>query len=169
MNTKAKRTPKHCCLNCHFLVHPDFDDTARITAHEVKEPERKNIFENCFDGNIGEVRWACMKGVWHEDEYGPTEDEEAIKFIKQKFFLDRQDSCFFYKYCTGMPQGVAEELERRAADRREAEKDRALTRKAFWVAVIALGVSIFATAVNVVVTFINMIWSIWAHYHPPSP
>ncbi|MCD6406171.1 MAG: hypothetical protein J7M19_10125 [Planctomycetes bacterium] len=57
---------------------------------------------------------------------------------------------------------AAVELERRAADRREAERDRALTRGAFWVAFAALVVSILATVAT-------LAWNIWTHFYPATP
>ena len=61
-------------------------------------------------------------------------------------------------FCSVQPnsyEAAAAELERRMADRRQAEKDRALTRRAFYIALCALIVSILATITNIIIQIVK--------------
>ncbi len=99
----------------------------------------------------------CACDVW-SIATGPEGAEKAKKHVLQPW----DDSCFYFPYSPKMSCPTAKELERRAANRREAEKDRKLTRRAFWVAFTALVVSILATLAN-------LLWNIWTHFHPFKP
>ena len=50
------------------------------------------------------------------------------EYTRKTLAWDREDGCFFYPYTPLMKYPAAEELERREADRREAEKDRETNR-----------------------------------------
>ena len=118
----------------------------------------------------------CHKGVWQsQDAYhlifsstafnDDTElKERAIErfneTVQRELERDRDEDCYFYPIRQSMSLDAAEELEKRAADRREAERDRELTRKEgrenrhrtdcfIVVTIIALVVSTLTAAISV--------------------
>jgi hypothetical protein len=113
--------------------------------------DRETIL-SLINGRGGAQDWfrlfKCHHNVW-----GPWLCLENKHMFTE--VMKPRGKCFFFEYLDGMGMPVAVELERRAAAQREAEKDRALTRRAFWVAFAALLVSIAATIANIIVQIVK--------------
>jgi len=154
--------PTQCCLNCHFLETWHRDDSGETWHSAVSETERDQLGNGEHPHVIFEQDQvlACYKRVWdHANLPEATRKRVKEKGIRTLLAQRRGYSCFFYPHTPGLFLPAASTLERRTADRRAAEKDRALTRRAFRVAFAALIVSIAALLAN-------LFWNIWAHYHP---
>ncbi len=154
MAAKLSNIPERCCLKCHFCNADELHGSMRIERLDFDEDCRRRMAEafslegKYFDGDVGPYA-NCLRGCYRYKK-GMTDD----------FLLtDRTDKCFFYPYTESMTVDAATEIERRAADRGEAEKDRRHTRNAFWVAIGALVVSILATIAN-------LVWNVWMHFYP---
>ena len=148
-----------CCLSCHFLLKRSYVGP-EDHAFSVTCGERRKLAEGTDPGEVfgNERNMECSKHVW---DYANLHID-LRRHIRELLQQDRGESCFFYPFAEGMFLPAAVELERRAADRREAERDRALTRGAFWVAFAALVVSILATVAT-------LAWNIWTHFYPATP
>jgi len=153
MKQKIPNIPDKCCLNCHFLKRWMRERDGREINMEVSFQERQLLAEGKEWNTHPNVPWslACHQNVWDAANFR----EDSCKDIKVITTKDRGESCFFYPYIPGLFFPAARELERRVADRREAEKDRALTRRAFYVALCALIVSILATIANIIIQIIK--------------
>ena len=166
--------PKKCCLKCHFLLVVSKLDGIGDSSEEHVLPADREQREKLAAGTVPKEdaqflfpqNILCHKEVWDGANFKTDED---ILGIVRKPRLYKVEPCFFYPYNPGMPLPVAEELERRATDRREAKMDRYLTnqslrqsRRAFRVAFAALIASILLSAAT-------LIWNIWQHFHPFKP
>jgi len=136
--------PDRCCLNCQFFlkrVH-----AMGLAGGEITSDERKTLEQRFTKGSgkwlMDVVGFKCHQGVY---------DKKDASDWDQILPKDRKESCFFFPYHEGMDVKAADVLERRIADRCEAERDRALTKRAFWVAFAALVVSILATIASIIV------------------
>lgn len=128
-----KGLPKRCCARCHFL-------TLQLGRRDVRNDtplsdiQRRSFLAGELVEDMARLPgyFGCMRNVWNADEFRPSPSSGAgrpdLARLQEAFRRDRGDSCFFFPYAAGMPIPVAEELERREADRREAEGDRELTR-----------------------------------------
>jgi len=67
---------------------------------------------------------ACYKNVW--DSANRARDQQVS--VDKALIQERAETCFFYRHVPGMFFPAASELEQRAAERREAQKDRLVTR-----------------------------------------
>ena len=85
------------------------------------------------------LNFQCHMGVWGF-ACDPVTD----------WVRDRTDECFFFPHLDGRGLKSTVELETCAASRREAEKDRLWTRRAFYVTFAALVVSILATITDII-------------------
>jgi hypothetical protein len=153
MVMKNGRLPKKCCLNCHFLEIWTPGPDAQGWHSFVSNEKRAKLAENPWIVFGEQSALQCFQGVWDSANLGEDKPDTRAMLT-----CDRNEVCFFYPYTPAMYFPVAKELERRAAGLREAEKDRALTRRAFRVAFAALIVSILATVAT-------LAWNIWVHYH----
>mgnify|MGYP006304227953 CR=1 len=94
----------------------------------------------------------CAQGVWRYHRAGDLVGTDTILTV------DRGQKCFYYPYEeTGLKLDAAKELERRRKDRREAEKDRRLTRHMVFLTLILAACSIGALALNSCVNYFG--WS----------
>jgi len=157
MATANPVLPEKCCLNCNFLAN-----TIENRPNWISREDRERL-RGGEDLLIKAQRFlGCYHNIW--DEANPLRlDFEELRRVLVK---DRGYSCFFYQFTHGLFFQAAETLERRAADRREAEADRDLsrealeltqkglryTRRALWVAVIALIVSAIMSIVSLCFT-----------------
>lgn len=111
--------PARCCRSCHFFMAQPRNSAV---IHCVTTEERDNL-------DAGrDTDWfsaSCERDVWRCK--APCTSELAFRTDIRR---DRGEECFFYPHTPGMRGQAAQELERRAAGRREAEKDRRLTRDA---------------------------------------
>jgi hypothetical protein len=139
---KSKRCLPQICLNCEFLLVCISSTTAFGPVTEERHLSVTEVSRlRQGDGRkavLGNGRLMCARHVWAVTPVDSQTDDTMQLILEQP----RDDSCFFYPRSRGIQRAAAEELERRAADRREAEKDRQLTRWAFYVALGALIVSI---------------------------
>ena len=138
-----RNIPDKCCANCEFLIRvqtieaePEsqerlvpLSDGERIGFHQGHLPEQ--LFCGTRDTYSA---FRCARNVWNE--------HRIMMDVRQVLTKDRSESCFFYPCSDGISLDAATELERRAVDRREAERDRALTRdtaksarRASWAAI----------------------------------
>ena len=183
--TKMGNVPPKCCLNCHFMM-------ADEDGYPVPETKRRE-WRGMLTGNtkimtetdlpreiLGQFR--CFKGVWckrsqvqdaKQEMYKAADASQGIPDLSwrpSQLIEDRGDRCFFYPHTDRLSMEAANELERREAGRREAEKDRKLTRYAFYVAFAALVASSMVGAANLGWSFITGIirasWTVWANFHP---
>ena len=156
MKQDPPNIPEKCCLRCHFLKKWMREENGKEICFELSTEERQCLLVG-EKWNTSPVPWslACHKNVWDSANFR----KDSCRDIPVITTQDRGESCFFYPHTPGMFFPAAVVLEERAANRREAERDRALTRRAFWVAFTALIVSILATIVN-------LIWNVWNHFHP---
>jgi hypothetical protein len=129
------------------------DHTGQFWTHEVSREQRCRLVAGESPENVilPEHHLLCAKDAWDAANFRP----DSITDISQVLTLDRSDTCFFFPHSPGMFLSAATEVERRLSGRREAEKDRALTRRAFWVALAALVVSILANVANVMLNTIR--------------
>ena len=149
--------PKKCCLKCHFMERHFPQQSAGWLTLSVTEEERAQLQAGSLPPQVFssvECALACYRGVWDHANLG----KDVPSGLRSLLAQERGETCFFYPYTPGMFFPAARVLERRNADRREAEKDRKLTRNAFRVALIALIASILTT----ILTFI---WNGCAHHH----
>lgn len=159
--------PDKCCLGCHFLITLTLREKGLEPAPSLVDAATRERLAKGDAPELGPNRWfTCDRQVWDAANLAPEDD--LLSIIRHKR-LYKKEPCFFYRYTPSMFLPAARELEQRAADRREMKIDRNLTnksvrqsQKAFWVAAIALIVSILATAAN-------LIWNIWQHFNPHKP
>lgn len=158
---------ERCCLNCHFLVDK------RFSGYELPVVEwmRKKLWDKLTRSDprrmtediLGDYK--CHKGFWEmgskenriENRTRPgsgLSEQAAIVWDSSEVIIERGEDCFFYSHMEGRHLSVVEELERRAADRREGKRDRRLVKIGVWIAAIAL--------------ILNLGWSIWEHFNPPK-
>ena len=153
----AMKIPDKCCLNCHFLVayvgqRPD-DDAEWAPVYPTFLRYIIEDMESPIDmPRIGRERFCCHWRVFVGKELNGQEE------LHSELLADRGETCFFFPRHDGMSLGAAGTLERREADRREAERDRSLTRRAFKVAFAALIISIL-------VAVANLVWDLWKYHH----
>ncbi len=122
--------------------------------------ERKELHSNLEEnrGMQATLKAYCHHEVWDTPDIESAKADPEVLDTFQEFdqlTRDRGESCFFYPHSPWMSLPAGTEVERRADDRREAEKDRALTRKAFLVAAIALVVSIVATVASIIIQLLG--------------
>lgn len=90
------------------------------------------------------TKLACVVGTWEDEPHTHPIRADAFLCWRQMFnreavkrhcdwgailTADRADLCFFYRYVSAVPMDVAGQLESRASDRREAERDREANRR----------------------------------------
>ncbi|MBI5723745.1 MAG: hypothetical protein HZA50_07300 [Planctomycetes bacterium] len=131
--------PEQCCLNCAFCGNKVFTldlannyRVAELRQQALKLPNDwdrigikiiiKQNLNNLQQNQIQNMGWSCVAGIFAYLLGNNTQD--VARLIE-----DRTNQCFFYPYHIGLTIEAAKELERRAAGRREAEKDRALNRE----------------------------------------
>ena len=169
--------PENCCLNCDFLVTKENPDH----PFSINEQERKCLLSELTKDKRDPRRmtndvlskYKCYKSIWEQggieqevknqpaEANGTTTKGQSKIWDCSQVIQDRGDSCFFFLYELRRRLVATAELEGRVSTRREAEKDRKLTRRAFLVAFFALIISFLAFVAN-------LIWNAWAHYHPFS-
>ena len=149
----TKDLPNNCCLRCVFLHSVNSEKPIQSLSKKVREDikvKKSNMLQlQCYQGVWG------PKTLGNPQNQGNSQYEDFYRLLTE----DRGELCLFYLYTENQSPAAAKVLEIRAADRREATKDRHLTRRAFWIASLALVVSIYAIVGN-------MIWNIWAHFYP---
>ena len=152
-----------CCLSCHFLSQ--WDRAPRSNTQERRDPltfdQRKRLARGDEPQKVAsraDCVLGCAHNVWDANNWRQDVYESITDIVPRTV----NEDCFFLPYRPGMPWPTAKELERREANRREAGKDRQLTRRAFQVAFGALLVSITAFVAN-------LIWNIWVYSHPAIP
>jgi len=148
MATEALEIPERCCLNCVFLYDPSQDGKPKPSL-DRQTRDRLRVSDP-----IGNRTLQCYQEVWDAKAVKDEPESKLDRLLRE----DRGEFCLFYPYKPNVFPAAAKHLERRAADRQEAERDRALTRRAFWVAFAALMVSIFAILAQ-------LTWDICKHIH----
>lgn len=112
-----------CCLNCAMVAWQRYrkedgpEDLAPLTAEQhaaLHRGERPKV-----------DRYVCAHRVWGPWEGSKEPDEKQW----QELTLPRGEKCFFYLWKEGMGIVAAIGLERRQADRCEADRDREVTRQ----------------------------------------
>jgi hypothetical protein len=123
-----------CCKGCHFLAKltPPNMHTSRSDS-SPSSSELSDFDRECLAGGppassvVGESSSiACYLHVWDQG-YLTTDGQKKTQ--TEIISGERGESCFFYPYTPGMLFPAAVELERRQSNRREAERDRELTRQ----------------------------------------
>jgi hypothetical protein len=153
MTVDGPELPEECCMNCHFLRKNVLIGKAEGSRHELSSADRAAL-RRCRGRESAEAFAAYTQAFLCLYDVVSTMDKRLVgakENIPRDLTADRRDQCFFYPFHEGMSFETAQILEMRAANRREAERDRALTRRAFWVAFAALVVSIMATIASIVV------------------
>jgi hypothetical protein len=123
--------PKQSCIDCHFFVEGDRENTVLIKASE-----RESLRQGNNPWATRDLALSCSFGVWDEGlaPFDFLVDDRQQTIVEK----DRGDSCFWWPYNPAMLLPAAKILQEREAKNREAEHDRILTRKALWIAAIAL-------------------------------
>ena len=144
---------KRCCLECHFLKQWMRDKNGETYSFETSLSQRTRLAagENPKTVLLPDHSLACHQQVWDTANFR----EDSDKNVQGIVTAERGESCFFFPRTPGMFFLAAAKLEHRVADRREAERDRFLTRRAFYVAFGALIVSIVATIANIVIQLVK--------------
>jgi len=165
MQPTDHRETTHCCLACHFLRRyiVTKGDKSFVTESWIPLDERKRLRDNVpkttreprADG--GHVSYWCEKSVWE----APRSGDDAPPGTE--LTIDREGSCFFFPYHDGMAREMARILEPQFATRREAEKDRELTRD---TARFAVRASWAAVAIAIIVGGGNIGWGVYQYLKP---
>lgn len=145
---------KPLCINCHFFCRGG--ESIRDDNFLIEEKGRRALKEKNYEDDIREVHrhLACYFKVWDERVDNKLKNER-ITIVSE---IDRKDRCFYKEYTPGMAFDAAEILQRREADYKEAERDRKITRRALWTAIIALIINTIISILNIIITF----------YHSPN-
>jgi hypothetical protein len=113
---------------------------------------------------LAQLGFYCFRHVYEGTWIRSSDDDCLVR--------NREEECFFYDYAPGMPIDVAAELERRAADRREAERDRELTRQALQKTDTALshsgrknGIALAALVITTLAVLGNIAITLWNQFH----
>lgn len=158
VSTKGSRTPKRCCLECHFLGRWLAGSTsARLDA--AKAYEKGNVFlraqwtpEVLREPIRAEITAAgtpdprqsltCLMDVWGS----LTMDLDLLHEAMAELTRDRDESCFFFPFTPGMTADAARELERREKERREARHNRRI------VVMVGIGSALIGAVVGALVS-----------------
>lgn len=160
MKSDTPHPDTHCCYNCHFLTTLTQDHPYSPLDHKKRAELLKATDATMLGKIIGpNTKWGCLKDVWTHKPSGPFP-------IAPILTQERKDRCLFYPHTHKMTFDIAEVLEARDANRREAERDRDLTRHSLKLSYRAFKISIVALAVSIIATCATLAWNIWAHYHP---
>jgi len=95
----------------------------QIVDRAIDEETRQNMANGKLRNISAQPQ--CRRNIWRSGEHWDPDD------VFREITSVRGEECFFYPFTEGMTWDAAEELERRTASSREAEKDRKLTRRAF--------------------------------------
>ena len=127
---------KQYCVDCHFFVKKESEHGSRLEASEINAPERETLRQGNDPWKTRDCDLSCSFGVWDEGPnfFGFPTDARHQTIVEK----DRGDSCFWWPYNPAMLLPATKILQEREAKNREAEHDRILTRKALWIAAIAL-------------------------------
>ena len=143
-------TNLHCCWNCAFLRRIGHSFQRPVHCGELEElffdtSPTSTVLNmqsmNCFHGNLEALR------VYDWPKTGL--DVELAK--------DRTGECLFFKRNANMSFETARELERREADRLEADKDREQTREAFRLSKKWFKITIITLVVSIVISGITLL------------
>lgn len=146
---------RECCRHCHFfgqLLRNEKDGQKWTNFYSLDLATRAGFEAGTYPLSVLRAS-GCGRGVWspaYDQLQGVNED------LREKIRVNRAGRCFFLQYSIGMTLDTAIEIQRsNAADYRAAE-DRKLTRRAFWISVAALIVSVLS----------DLGWSVYSHFHP---
>lgn len=144
MGNKPDKLPEHCCARCHFFCvyvvkYNDKTKEEGPTPELLSSQDIRDFLENDFKllnpkaqkmGNWNlspgspKKFLGCYHAVWKAD--GVDQNGQTLTPVPDEMTTNRRDFCFFYHKVDGMSFKAANTLEHRAANRREADKDRAL-------------------------------------------
>ena len=153
--------PEPRCPDCHFLCTRAKDEQSNpFTLGPVSKETRdklnksKETARNWIIYHVGNTPPCCYKEVWSspfsiQEEKFPEETDKILEELQ----ADRKEKCFFFQYREKLSFEAAEELEKRKADRREAQKDRKHT---WWLVLATLGL-VVVNIVLVIATLINSV------------
>ncbi len=132
-----------CCRDCHFLMKWDRTHNGLELKMETAQDERLRLAQGKdLNSVIGDnYSIACFQNVWDWANRRKDSDDNLQRVLTR----DRGETCFFYPHTPGMFFPAAAELERREADRREAKRDRKLTK---WEIVIGLFCAVLGAALT---------------------
>ena len=133
------------CLNCHFLMKWDRLPNGGEIKLELAHDERSRLArgeapEKVLGGNYSP---ACSQNVWDWANRRQDAEDDIVRVLTD----DRGETCFFYQHTPGMSFLAAAELERRRVDRREAQRDRNLTKWGYAIAVVGAVVCVVVGAI----------------------
>ncbi len=124
-----------------------------LESYRFTRDEGGKMLPECYH-EVWKSRWKydLCSAILREDRTEKTEHdmEEAFnQFLQEKLNKARGEDCFFYPIDAGMSLEAASELERRAVDRREANRDRRHMIKVAW---ISFGGAVLAAIIVAVLT-----------------
>jgi hypothetical protein len=168
MKSDIPQTESACCYNCHFLICYQRQENKK-RPHHISCDNRNKLLKATQKQEVHDIIGSesflgCQKWVW--EHHRRTKSPIHVAAILTE---ERGESCFFHQHTNGMSFDAATTLEAREADRREAERDRNLTRHALELSNRAFKISIVALIVSIAATCATLAWTIWAHYNPGSP
>jgi len=160
MKRPSRQIPDRCCINCHFCMkyvsgfirgEPNSPLRGELECHE-RDTLRKRFATDGSDWIMGDG-FACHHGVYD------IHDPMAAAAWHEILPLDRGDTCFFYLFVEGMSQEATVVLEKRTVDRREAEKDRHLTRETANAARRTAKAAIIVACISAAISLGVFLWS----------
>ncbi|MFO8007014.1 MAG: hypothetical protein R6V05_04680 [Candidatus Brocadiia bacterium] len=128
------QAPDNSCWHCHFL-HED----ATTIALEFRKPEStyaqdaqpraqtRELLRTYRNGKI-DPGFGCARAIWRAQRMA-DDKQNGFQDLIEELIRDRGETCCFFKLSPGMRIRTAVELEKRQADRREAERDRRQVRE----------------------------------------
>ena len=137
--------PKASCVNCHFFQQNTLEGS-RHFVREVSHGDRDLTKKGDLSWKERTSEHVCVREVWAEGFKMP-ESGWHTHLVE----VDRKEKCFFWEYTPGMLNRGAEELQKRAAETKEATRDRRLTIGGLWIAAMALVVSVIFQIVSLFV------------------
>ena len=140
--------PKEACISCHFFARRRLD-AQLVQALSVSADERKMLTAGDYTVITKDpgAMLECWMKVW-----SPTTPIDEEKLFDAAVKTNRKDFCFYWPYHHLMSLDAGQTLQKRAAEAREASRDRRLTIYGLWIAGIALAIS---TAVQVREVIVN--------------
>lgn len=132
-----------CCLNCVFLYE-------ELRDHKGSQPSlTQDVRDALREGYLPRpIELQCYQGIWGPEAAAEQLNESLAQWLRK----DRDELCLFYPYIHNLFPAAGKHLEKRAANQREADKDRRWVKWGVWVAAAGL--------------FLNLAWNVYTHFAP---
>ena len=155
MNKGVAGFPGQCCLNCVFLAQvvrsetPTEPEPGHLEWKKQVKPMNPVFRQKLARGErIGMVTFRCDQAVWGDRRGDTVPEGKPLELLTK----DRGELCFFYEYSPDMTLTAANELEKRATDRREAKRDRNVVK---WGIIVGLAGAVLGAALVALATLLR--------------